>query len=64
MDSYDLSELIKKLWVDNCDKSSGNLTKPKNQIKICVWTDEGYREITNAKYNPRLKMIELELDNE
>jgi len=33
-------------------------------MRVCVWTEEGYREVVGAVYNPNLKLIELRLDEE
>ena len=40
------------------------LLKSSDEIKVCVWTPEGYREVTNVTYNDNLKLIELTLDQE
>jgi hypothetical protein len=64
MDAYNIYHMIKGLWAQNVNKNSGLLDKSKDCIKICVWTSEGYREVTNVYYNDKLKFIELELDKE
>lgn len=35
----------------------------KADIKACVWTTEGYKEIVSVKYNKDLNLIELELED-
>lgn len=62
MDAYNIYHLIKKLWADHVNKNSGTIIKANDAIKVCVWTEEGYREVTNVHYNDKLKFIELELD--
>ena len=64
MDAYNIYHLIKSLWAEHVNKYSGLLEKSSDRIKICVWTEEGYREVTNVHYNDKLKFIELELDKE
>jgi hypothetical protein len=64
MDAYDIYHKIKQLWSDNVDKASGTINKPSGIIKVCVWTEDGYREVIGASYNSKLKIIELEMDQE
>lgn len=64
MDAYNIYHIIKRLWSEHVNKHSGSLIKAEDCIKICVWTDDGYREITNVTYNEKLNFIELELDQE
>lgn len=64
MDAYDISNKMKNIWVENTDKGSGTLSKKYDKMRVCVWTSEGYREVTDLKYNDKLKFIELRLDNE
>jgi hypothetical protein len=64
MDAYNLYHVIKQLWSSHVNKHSGEIIKASESIKVCVWTDEGYREVRNAVYNEKVKMIELELDQE
>jgi hypothetical protein len=64
MDAYNIYHLIKSLWAEHVNKNSGIILKSSDVIKICVWTEEGYREVTNVVYNHKLKFIELELDKE
>lgn len=64
MDAYNVYHLIKSLWAEHVNKNSGVLEKSPDMIKVCVWTEEGYREVIGVVYNDRLKFIELELDKE
>lgn len=64
MDAYNIYHIIKQLWSEHVNKNSGSLIKSQDVIKICVWTPEGYREVTNVTYNDKLKFIELTLDQE
>jgi len=64
MDAYLLYQAIKQLWSEHTNKNSGLISKSNPDIKVCVWTDEGYREVVGASYNFELKMIKLELDKE
>lgn len=64
MDAYDLYHKLKYTWAENVDKSSGTINKSSGIIKVCVWTDDGYREVVGLTYNDKLKIIELELDKE
>ena len=63
MDAYDISEKMKKYWAALYPKASGELNKTKLPVKVCVWTDQGYREVKGIVIN-NLGFIELELDNE
>lgn len=60
MDAYNIYHVIKSFWAEYVNKDSGLLDK----IKVCVWTSDGYREVTNVRFNNELKFIELELDKE
>lgn len=64
MDAYDIYHRIKQLWSLHTNKSSGMINKSYENMRICVWTSEGYREVVNAVYNDKLNLIELELDQE
>lgn len=64
MDAYNIYHMIKKLWAEYVNKNSGTILKSSDTIKVCVWTPEGYREVTNVHYNEKMKFIELELDVE
>ena len=64
MDAYNIYHIIKRLWSEYVNKSSGTLIKSQDAIRVCVWTDDGYREVTNVVYNDKLKFIELVLDQE
>lgn len=57
MDAYLLYSKIKQLWSEFSPKTT-------NGMRVCVWTEEGYREVVGAVYNPNLKLIELRLDEE
>ena len=46
MDAYNIYHLIKSLWAEYVNKNSGLLDKSKDSIRVCVWTSEGYREVT------------------
>jgi hypothetical protein len=64
MDAYLLYHTIKQLWSEHVNKNSGEIEKSSNNMKVCVWTNEGYREVVNAVYNYDLKIIQLKLDEE
>lgn len=64
MDAYDIYHAMKRLWAEHVNKNSGVMGKSSDAIKVCVWTEEGYREVTGVVYNEKLKLIELELDKE
>jgi hypothetical protein len=64
MDAYILYQAVKQLWSEHSNKNSGLISKSNEDMKICVWTDEGYREVVGVSYNTQLKMIELQLDKE
>lgn len=64
MDAYNIYHMIKALWAQYVDKHSGSIIKSSDSIKVCVWTSEGYRQVTSVHYNNELKCIELELDKE
>jgi hypothetical protein len=62
MDAYDISDKIKKYWMALYPKNSGEMPKPKVDIKVIVNTTEGYREVTGVYINE--DKIELILDKE
>ncbi len=64
MDAYNIYHLIKSTWAEHVNKYSGLSEKSKDSIRVCVWTSDGYKEVTNVHYNDKLKFIELELDKE
>ena len=64
MDAYNIYHLVKRLWAEHVNKNSGTIIKSTDAIKVCVWTADGYREVTNVVYNDNLKFIELVLDEE
>lgn len=65
MDAYLLYQAIKQLWAEHTNKNSGAISKVEYTfMKVCVWTEDGYREVVNARYNQNMKFIELELDGE
>lgn len=65
MDAYFLQQVIKQLWSEYTNKNSGSISKSEHiGMKVCVWTEHGYREVTGATYNDQLKFIELTLDGE
>lgn len=63
MDAYELYHDMQDVWRKNttCARVS-SLDKFNGDIKVCVWTSEGYKEITRVKYNKNLHLIELELE--
>lgn len=64
MDAYNIYHLLKKLWAEHTNKNSGIIDKNTGDIRVCLWTQDGYREVTGVHYNHTLKFIELELDEE
>jgi hypothetical protein len=64
MDAYNIYHILKRLWAEHTNISSGTITKSYDIMKVCVWTPDGYREVTNVIYNNDLKSIELILDQE
>ena len=64
MDAYNIYHLLKILWAEHVNKNSGTIIKSSDAIKVCVWTDDGYREVTGVVYNDDIKSIELILDKE
>ena len=64
MDAYDLIDMLKILWQQNVDKSSGTIDKSKGKIGVVVNTDEGFRNVVGARWDPQMKKIMLVLDND
>jgi myo-inositol-hexaphosphate 3-phosphohydrolase len=64
MDAYDIYQRIKTLWSVNCDKQSGVLTHDLKEMKVLVYTQDGYREIVDLRYDENLKSIILIKDEE
>jgi len=63
MDAYDLSNQMKELWAATVDKNSGQLSKSKLPLGVCVWTEYGYKRVVGLSYNLN-GFIELELEDE
>ena len=62
MDAHTISEKIMKYWMCVVPKHSGELNKNKDEIKVCVMTDEGLREVVGVHIEGN--HIQLELDRE
>ena len=62
MDAYDISDKIKKYWCALYPKHSGEMPKMKNEIKVLVSTEYGYREVVGVYIKE--DAIELILDKE
>lgn len=62
MDAYDICHKIQKYWMALVPKSSGEILKSKQPVKVIVLTDDGYREVRGVVIND--EHIELLLDNE
>ena len=62
MDAHTLSEKIMKYWMCIVPKHSGEITKNKESIKVCVMTNEGLREVVGVHIQDNF--IQLELDKE
>jgi hypothetical protein len=62
MDAYDISEQIKKCWIEVYPKNSGQMPKTNVKIRVVVNTPDGYREVIGVHIQNG--MIELELDKE
>jgi hypothetical protein len=63
MDAYDIAGKIQKYWAALYPKNSGEMPKPKVEIKVIVNTPEGYREVVGVCIKDENK-IELVLDKE
>jgi hypothetical protein len=65
MDARDISKKLLATWADNWPKNSGSIEQPVIEMKAVVWTnDGGYREVVDVRFNTRLGIIELVLDEE
>jgi hypothetical protein len=62
MDAYDIAGKIQKYWAALYPKHSGELPKPKTEIKVVVSSEYGYREVVGVKITD--DKIELVLDKE
>ena len=63
MDAYDISDKIKKYWMALFPKNSGELTKTKTKVRVCVYDPEtGFRDVVGVKIND--DFIELILEEE
>ena len=51
-----------KYWMCIVPKHSGEITKNKESIKVCVMTNEGLREVVGVHIQDNF--IQLELDKE
>lgn len=62
MDAYDIAGKIQKYWAALYPKNSGQIAKPKAEIKVLVNTSEGLREVVGVYIQDT--HIQLELDKE
>jgi hypothetical protein len=62
MDAYDISDKIKKYWCAVVPKNSGELHKPKTEVKVIVNTEYGYREVVGVYINDGKIELILEED--
>lgn len=63
MDAYDLAHKIQKYWGALYPKSSGEITKTKQAVKVCVMTEYGLREVRGVTIENDSYIL-LELDKE
>ena len=63
MDARDLSEQLFKKWQEKYPKDSGDIHKSLKPVPVVVWTEHGYRQVTDVAVN-HLGLIELQLDEE
>lgn len=62
MDAYDIANKIQKYWMALFPKNSGEITKARDPIKVCVMTEYGLREVKAVKIQE--DFIQLVLDEE
>ena len=58
MDAYEIFWKIKTLWMQNCNKVSGNNTRPEH-MKIVVQNNGKYENVVDVIYNEKLKSVEI-----
>ena len=58
MDAYDIFWKIKSLWMQNCDKISGNLSRPE-QMKVVIKNGEKYEKVIDVVYNNKINAVEI-----
>ena len=63
MDAYDIASKLQKYWAALYPKNSGDLVKPKVDIKVCVMTEDGLRVVKGVHIIGE-RLIQLELDKE
>lgn len=63
MDAYDIFWKIKSLWMQNCNKISGNNSKPE-YMKVIVKNKNKYEKVVDVTYNDKLKAVEIITEDE
>ena len=63
MDAYDLAHKIQKYWSALYPKNSGEISKAKKAIKVCVMTEYGLREVRGLTIEDDSYIL-LELDKD
>jgi len=63
MDAYEIFWKIKSLWMQNCEKLSGNNTRPQ-YMKIVVQNNGKYEKVVDVIFNEKFKSIEIITEDE
>jgi hypothetical protein len=63
MDAYEIFWKIKSLWMQNCEKVSGNNTRPQ-YMKIVVQNNGKYEKVVDVIFNEKLKSVEIITEDE
>ncbi len=63
MDAYDIADKIKKYWAALYPKNSGEISKTKAKIRVCVYDpEEGFKDVVGVRIYD--DFIELRLEEE
>lgn len=63
MDAYDLFWKIKSLWMQNCDKVSGNSSRPEH-MKVLIRNNDKFEKVIDVIYNEDHKAVEIITEDE
>jgi hypothetical protein len=58
MDAYDLGNKITKYWAALYPKNSGEIAKPKSDVRVYVTTPDGQRQVVGVRIdNDKILLI-------
>jgi len=63
MDAYDIADKIKKYWAALYPKNSGEISKTRAKIRVCVYVpEEGFKDVVGVRIYDDFIELRLEED--